>query len=161
MSAVITTPNNKVLYIGSLTEEGQKYLKYKRLNVDYYISDTKSLFDDTIIADVVVEDISIKFFKSDYQTLAVLVKVNDISLFYAFDERPETYQILNVAYELMSEEIVVLCDTFDVGYAENITSAYYASEDLLNLENSYSIEEYGSFTMSFNGNILNEIRSVN
>lgn len=161
VSAVITTPNNKVLYIGSLTEEGQKYLKYKRLNVDYYISDTKSLFDDTIIADVVVEDISIKFFKSDYQTLAVLVKVNDISLFYAFDERPETYQILNVAYELMSEEIVVLCDTFDVGYAENITSAYYASEDLLNLENSYSIEEYGSFTMSFNGNILNEIRSVN
>ena len=162
VSAVITTPNNEVLYLGELTEEGNKYLKYKKLNVDYFISDTKSLFsDNTLTENTTLNDISIKFFKFDDKIYGVLVYYDNLSMFYSFNQKPETYQLLNIAYELMPENLILVCDTSSYGYAENLKSSYYSSEKILGLENSYSIEEYGSFTMTFNGNILSEIRSVN
>ena len=151
-----------MLYLGELTEEGNKYLKYKKLNVDYFISDTKSLFSDNILTEnTTLNDISIKFFKFDDKIYGVLVYYDNLSMFYSFNQKPETYQLLNIAYELMPENLILVCDTSSYGYAENLKSSYYSSEKILGLENSYSIEEYGSFTMSFNGNILSEIRSVN
>lgn len=161
-SAVVTLPNNTVLYLGILTEEGEKFLKYKKYNLDYFIYNEDLALNDSfnITADTSFNDIDIKLFKYDGVTYAALICYNGLSIFYAYDQTPEQNQILDIAYELLPNNVLVLCDTEGYGYAENIDSAYYACEYGVDLENSYSTGEYGSFTMTFDGNKLSEIRSL-
>lgn len=158
-TAVLTTPNGKVFHFGEISSESEQYLDYKKIKVDNLV--TKNISNLTISTDTTIDNISFKFFSNEQYNLGVLISYENVNIFYVFNENPENFEILNISYELLPKDILLICDTNNYGYAENIEYKYLACDFKTELKNSYSTKKYGSFTMLFDENNLKEVRSIN
>ena len=155
-SNALITANGKVFYVGELSEEGENCLKFYKYNVDYFISNEDVVNFSNLISDnFLIDNIEIKFYKYDNKAIAFSFNVDNNTILYPF-EKLEDYQILDIGYELMNNNVILVCDYSDINLKEEIISDFYITKNT-NDKDCFPIKKFGSFSVNLEKNNFGEV----
>ena len=142
--------------MGDFSEEGENCLKFYKYNADYFISnENTNEFSNFITDDFNIDNIEIKFYKYDNKAVAFSFTFDEKTVLYPF-EKLENYQILDIDYELMNNNVVLVCDYDDNNLKDNINSSFYITKDISD-KDCFSIKKFGSFSVNLEKNNFGEI----
>ena len=157
--AIITTPNGKTVCIADgVTSKIETFLDVNNYNIDYYVCPKGVLDGEWINSDIVKDGITFKFYKSESHLVACLIKYDVLNFLYTFDQTPSTYDILNIKYDLIDENLTVLWQNDNEVYSQNLQSQAVLSK--YHEANFYSLERLGNFTITFENDTIKNVRSL-